>query len=569
MRALPVPRQARDDPGRRSTAQPFAGGLRLTFRKLEVSSTGPLAKVLRGSTGFYRVLQGSVLQGSTGFWFYGVLLGSEVLICVYGRRPPLARLCWQQARAAPCSSPRCTLKARSRAVAPRALQVLAGRGSQIGVTIRDVDENDAKAGKMTQPSGVVIEEVAEDSPASKAGLKKGDIVVEFDGERVRSVRQFTRLVQETPAGRNAQAAVVRDGQKLTITVEPREGNGFNVFGDLDPARVIGDMAREFRFDGLAPPPPPPAPPARPGRPAPPEPPAPPAAPFPDVDTFIWRSGNGLGITVGDLSDQLAGYFGVKDGVLVTSVTDDSAAAKAGIKAGDVDHVVQRNGCDTARRPAPADSAAGGRRRIYSGCGPRQEAADAERQERDDAKPAHVPDCDLSRSATWRRRALEHASRAAPRALPVARRRSRRPPACRGPSLLRPSLRRQSTPTQPAGVTSGAAIAPFDTASASTTWSSDVRNADAVTLWSSLRMVPSRVTIFCEYPCVTIGLSSRPSGSAIHSTIPGASSTVAARPRRAGSAWVSTTRARSVHRDATVARSSVGAGGADSVRCSAL
>lgn len=234
----------------------------------------------------------------------------------------------------------------SRAVAPRALQVLAGRGSQIGVTIRDVDDNDAKAGKMTQPPGVVIEEVAEDSPASKAGLKKGDIVVEFDGERVRSVRQFTRLVQETPAGRIAQAAVVRDGQKLTITVEPREGNGFNVFGDLDPARVIGDMAREFRFDGLAPPPPPPAPPARPGRPAPPEPPAPPAAPFPDVDTFLWRSGNGLGITVGDLSDQLAGYFGVKDGVLVTSVTDDSAAAKAGIKAGDV--ITSFNGTDVTQ-----------------------------------------------------------------------------------------------------------------------------------------------------------------------------------------------------------------------------
>jgi serine protease Do len=241
-----------------------------------------------------------------------------------------------------------TLQAQSasRAVAPRALQVLAGRGSQIGVTIRDVDENDAKAGKMTQPSGVVIEEVAEDGPASKAGLKKGDIVVEFDGERVRSVRQFTRLVQETPAGRIAQAAVVRDGQKLTITVEPREGNGFNVFGDLDPARVIGDMAREFRFDGLAPPPPPPAPPARPGRPAPPEPPAPPAAPFPDVDTFLWRSGNGLGITVGDLSDQLAGYFGVKNGVLVTSVTDDSAAAKAGIKAGDV--ITSFNGTDVTQ-----------------------------------------------------------------------------------------------------------------------------------------------------------------------------------------------------------------------------
>ena len=51
----------------------------------------------------------------------------------------------------------------------------------------------------------------------------------------------------------------------------------------------------------------------------------------------------LGITVGDLSDQLAQYFGTKDGVLVTSVADDSAAAKAGVKAGDV--ITSFNGTD--------------------------------------------------------------------------------------------------------------------------------------------------------------------------------------------------------------------------------
>jgi serine protease Do len=227
----------------------------------------------------------------------------------------------------------------TRAATPRALQVLNGRGSQIGVTIRDLEENDAKAGKLSQPGGIVIDDVAEDSPASKAGLKKGDIVLEFDGERVRSVRQFTRLVQETPAGRKTQASIVRDGQRLTMTVEPREGNGFNVFGDL------ADMARDFRFD-MPVPPAPPAPPARPARPNAPEPPPPPPAPFPDFDTFMWRSGNGLGITVGDLSDQLAGYFGVKDGVLVTSVADDSAAAKAGIKAGDV--ITSLNGTDVTQ-----------------------------------------------------------------------------------------------------------------------------------------------------------------------------------------------------------------------------
>jgi serine protease Do len=227
----------------------------------------------------------------------------------------------------------------TRAVAPRALEILGGRGSQIGVTIRDVEDDDAKAGKLAAQGGVVIEEIAEDSPASKAGMKKGDIVVEFDGERVRSVRQFTRLVQETPAGRKAQAAVVRDGQRINVTVEPRESNGLNVFGDLESARVLRDFGRDFPLDI-------PAPPARPARPATPAPPAPPAAPaFPDIESFVWRTGNGLGITVGDLSDQLAAYFGVKDGVLVTSIADNSAASKAGIKAGDI--ITSFNGSDVA------------------------------------------------------------------------------------------------------------------------------------------------------------------------------------------------------------------------------
>src|SRR4029079_2295221 len=74
--------------------------------------------------------------------------------------------------------------------APRGLEIFAGRGSQIGISIRDVDEADAKNNKLSTPTGVVIEEVSEESPAAKGGLQKGDIVVEFDGERVRSVRQF-------------------------------------------------------------------------------------------------------------------------------------------------------------------------------------------------------------------------------------------------------------------------------------------------------------------------------------------------------------------------------------------
>ncbi|HTH01296.1 MAG TPA: PDZ domain-containing protein [Vicinamibacterales bacterium] len=208
--------------------------------------------------------------------------------------------------------------------APKAVEIFGGRGSQIGVTIREVEETDMKENKLSAATGVVIDEVSEGTPAATAGLKKGDIVVEFDGERVRSVRQFTRLVQETPAGRKTPASVMRGGQRVSLTIEPRESNSF-VFAD-GKLSGLQDFGRDFPFD-FARPAMPPTPPATP---------KPPVAPaFPDVDTFIWRTNNGLGITVGDLSQQLAEYFGTKDGVLVTSVADNSAASKAGIKAGDV------------------------------------------------------------------------------------------------------------------------------------------------------------------------------------------------------------------------------------------
>jgi serine protease Do len=207
-----------------------------------------------------------------------------------------------------------------RAAAPRVVDIFGGRGSQIGVSVRDVAEDDAKAAKLPASSGIVIEDVRQDSPAEKAGFKKGDIVVEFDGERVRGTRQFSRLVQETPAGRKIQASLVRDGQRVSVTVEPREGSGFS-FADGD-RRGFRDLARSF--DNF------PVPPAVPSRPTPPTPP-----PFPATPGFTWRSGSTLGLTVGELPRQLAEYFGAKDGALVTSVADDSAAAKAGIRAGDV------------------------------------------------------------------------------------------------------------------------------------------------------------------------------------------------------------------------------------------
>jgi len=186
------------------------------------------------------------------------------------------------------------------------------------VSVRDLEDADAPAAKGVT-AGVIVEDVTAESAAEKAGIRKGDAIVEFDGERVRSTRQLTRLVQETPPGRTVQAAIVREGQRSTVSITPREGSGFR-FEGLDDLANFG----EFRYK-LAPVPPRP--------PAAPRPPAPPSVW--NFDELVGRSTNRLGISVSTLSPQLAEYFGTKEGVLVSSVTDDSAAAKAGLKAGDV------------------------------------------------------------------------------------------------------------------------------------------------------------------------------------------------------------------------------------------
>lgn len=204
------------------------------------------------------------------------------------------------------------VQAQSREPLVRAYEVF-GRGAHIGVTL---EADDAKK------TGAVIETVTPDSPADKAGMKAGDAIVEFDGERVRSVLHLTRLIQETPAGRSVGAVLMRGGQKVSVTVTPDRRTSGEDFGFF---------YRDFPRAPAATPAPPP----------------PPRAPRPSVrvapglpfdmsgSLFGFARGGRLGVTIESIDDQLAAYFGVKEGVLVKSVLDGSAAQKAGLKAGDV------------------------------------------------------------------------------------------------------------------------------------------------------------------------------------------------------------------------------------------
>ena len=106
-------------------------------------------------------------------------------------------------------------------------QVLRGPGSQIGVTTRDriaAEMRDAAgfwARFAAQQDGVVIiDEVRADSPASRAGLRKGDVVTRFDGEPVPGSRQFSKLVAETPPGWTVKMTIIRDGKTRDISITP-------------------------------------------------------------------------------------------------------------------------------------------------------------------------------------------------------------------------------------------------------------------------------------------------------------------------------------------------------------
>lgn len=183
-------------------------------------------------------------------------------------------------------------------------QILAAGGPQIGVTVR----NPAKG------EGAEVTEVRADGPAAKAGFRTGDLIVEFDGERVRSVAQLTRLVRETPAGRAVRAAVMREGKRLDLSVAPEERTGAlqDRLLTLDE-RLPGLRERGGVFDQL-----------------------PPGGLQAPLGSLLRFGGVGrLGVTVEELTGQLASYFAAKDGVLVTEVAAGTPAEKAGLKAGDV------------------------------------------------------------------------------------------------------------------------------------------------------------------------------------------------------------------------------------------
>lgn len=202
----------------------------------------------------------------------------------------------------------------------RSFSLHVGRNSYLGIGVAEIDAERAKALNLKEVRGVEVKSVDHDSPAAKAGLKDSDVVLEYNGQRIEGTEQFVRLVRETPIDRQVKLLVSRNGgaQTLTATIGHRTDQ-------YSFAPGAGGTDLMVEIPEMPPMPPMPA-----------MPPMPEVAPMPEMPRVFGVTRPGLlGIECEALGSQLAAYFGVKEGVLVRSVNKDSAADKAGMRAGDV------------------------------------------------------------------------------------------------------------------------------------------------------------------------------------------------------------------------------------------
>ncbi len=158
----------------------------------------------------------------------------------------------------------------------------------LGVAVQAVDSDMGKAFGLSEGGGALIADVSPNSPASKAGLERGDIVVELNGQKVNGAGDLSVHASQMPPGTVAQLRIFRNGQTRSVDVTLGE------FPEKDEAEKGGQGA---------------------------------------------EAGAGLQrLQVQNLTPDLANQLGLKQGqtgVVVTAVDPSSAAAVAGVQAGDL------------------------------------------------------------------------------------------------------------------------------------------------------------------------------------------------------------------------------------------
>ena len=94
----------------------------------------------------------------------------------------------------------------------------------LGVSVRDITPQMAKAYGVEGTNGTMINDVFKGDPADKAGIKRGDVVVEINGQKVKNANEFVQKVRTLAPNSVAKLQVVRKGKKMTFEVKLAERN---------------------------------------------------------------------------------------------------------------------------------------------------------------------------------------------------------------------------------------------------------------------------------------------------------------------------------------------------------
>jgi serine protease Do len=197
-------------------------------------------------------------------------------------------------------------------------------GGYLGImTVGITSENSSKFG-LKDARGVGIEKVMENSPASQAGLLNGDVILRFDGEEVKSSAKLSRLIGEVAPDQKVRITILRGGNEQEITATMGKRPAPLTFERMVPMgnfpAIPNPPSGEFKlndefFKNF------------------------PSGEFPGQGSFVWNfsAGRKIGVIAESLTKQLGETLGVPSGkgLLLMEVREDSPAAKAGLRAGDI------------------------------------------------------------------------------------------------------------------------------------------------------------------------------------------------------------------------------------------
>ena len=156
----------------------------------------------------------------------------------------------------------------------------------LGVSIQDVDRNLADSFGLDRPRGALIAQVGQDSPAERAGLQSGDIIVSFAEETIETSADLPHVVGLIAPGTEVTAVIVREGEEQTIRVE------VGGLGADEVARVTTGVAADGSLSLL-------------------------------------------GMTIIEAEPAMLSDLGLAGGVVISEVEPDSPADQAGVRAGDI------------------------------------------------------------------------------------------------------------------------------------------------------------------------------------------------------------------------------------------